>query len=256
MSFFTTISIFYFFQPGVTRSQSLSSASMSSTSKTTASSRVARSKTISAAMHRRSYPVGSGNDLDKKTTEVAGRRGLVSSTSDDSDVESSDTSATRQSKEVRRKNDESDRKGVQLIPEKEPKRPFSAPRPNKTAMLRAHNSREAARNSAIKGRTPPSALKTKSAKTSLPISNGNGCGASTNDGPSPARVWTPSARNSSKPSTDDDKCGETGAPRAVDDELTQGQVEELFNSSPVHALPKSLQMKRDNTVNVTFVLGR
>lgn len=236
------------------RSQSLSSASMSSTSKTTASSRVARSKTISAAMQRRSYPVGAGNDLDKKTTEVAGRRGLVSSTSDDSDVESSDTSGTRQSKEVRRKNDESDRKGVQLIPEKEPKRPFSAPRPNKTAMLRAHNSREAARN--VKSKTPPSALKTKTAKTSLPISNGNGSGAYTNDGPSPARVWTPSARNSSKPSTSDDKCGETGAPRAVDDEVTQGQVEELFNSSPVHALPKSLQMKRDNTVNVTFVLGR
>lgn len=239
---------------GVTRSQSLSSASMSSTSKTTASSRVARSKTISAALHRRSYPVGSGNDLEKKTTEVAGRRGLVSSTSDDSDVESSDTSGTRQSKEVRRRNDESDRKGVQLIPEKEPKRPFSAPRPNKTAMLRAHNSREAARNSAVKGKTPPSALKAKTAKTLLPISNGNGSGASTNDGPSPARVWAPSARNSSKPPMGDDKCGETGAPRAVDDELTQGQVDELFNSSPVHALPKSLQMKRDNTVNVTFVL--
>lgn len=198
--------------------------------------------------------MGSGNDLDKKTME--GRRGLVSSTSDDSDVESSDTSGTRQSKEVRRNNDESDRKGIQLIPEKEPKRPFSAPRPNKTAMLRAHNSREAARNSAVKSKTPASALKTKIAKASLSSSTGNGSGASTNDGPSPARVWTPSTRNSNKPSTGDDKCGETGAPRAVDDEVTQGQVEELFNSSPVHALPKSLQMKRDNTVNVTFVLGK
>lgn len=239
--------------PSVTRSQSLSPASMSSTPKTTASSRVARSKTISAAMHRRSYPMGSGNDVERKTTEVTRRRGLVSSTSDDSDVESSDTSGTRQTKDARGKNDESERRGVQLIPEKEGKRPLTVPRPNKTAILRAHNSREAVKNSGVKSRTSASTLKSKTAKNTSSNSTGNGGGVATNDA-SAARVWTPSTRSSIKSSSGDDNYGETGVPCVLDDDVTQREVDELFDSSPVHTLPKSLQMKRDNAVNLTFVL--
>ena len=211
---------------------------------------------MSAAVNRRS---GTGNESDRKATESARRGGLVSSTSDDSDVESSDTSLTRQTKDSRRKSDESDRKGgVQLIPEREGKRPLSAPRPNKTAMLRAHNSREAVKNNSVKTKTP-SAVKSRTAKNSPPNSTGNGSGVAANhtsDSSPSARVWTPSTRSSTKSSTGDDNLGETGVSSVGNDDVTQEEIEEVFSSGPVHPLPESLQMKRDDTVNKTFVLGK
>lgn len=256
---FNYLSMFVLLQPSVMRSQSLSSASLSSSQKTTPSPRVSRSKTMSAAINRRSYPIGNGGESDRKATESARRRGLVSSTSDDSDVESSDTSQTRQTKDSRRKSDESDKRGVQLIPEKEGKRPFSAPRPNKTAMLRAHNSREAVKNSGVKSKTPPSTAKTRIGKNSPPSSTGNGSGVAanhTNDSSPSARVWIPSAKSSAKSSTGDDNLGETGIKCVGDGDVTQEVVDDVFTYGPVRALPESLQMKRDNTVNKTFVLGK
>lgn len=211
---------------------------------------------MSAAVNRRS---GTGNESDRKATESARRAGLVSSTSDDSDVESSDTSLTRQTKDSRRKSDESDRKGgVQLIPEKEGKRPLSAPRPNKTAMLRAHNSREAVKNSSVKNKTP-NTVKSRTVKNSPPNNTGNGSGVAANhtsDSSPSARVWTPSTRSSTKSSTGDDNLGETGVSSVGNDDVTQEEIEEVFSSGPVHPLPESLQMKRDDTVNKTFVLGK
>lgn len=238
--------------PSVMRSQSLSAASLSSPSKSTSSPRVTRSKTISAAV-RRSYPMSTGNDSDRRSTDSTRRRGVVSSTSDDSDVESSETSQTRQTKDSRRTFDESEKKGVQLIPEKEGKRPLSAPRPNKTAMLRAHNSREAAKNSGIKNKTPTSA-KSRNTKTSPPNSTGNGSSTAVNDSSPSARVWTPSARSSTKSSTDDDNLGGNSITYGGDDDVTQEEVDEMFSGGPVHPLPESLQMKRDANVNKTFVL--
>lgn len=179
----------------------------------------------------------------------------MSSTSDDSDVESSDTSQTRQTKDSRRTFDESEKKGVQLIPEKEGKRPLSAPRPNKTAMLRAHNSREAAKNSGVKNKTPTSA-KSRNTKTSPPNSTGNGSSTAVNDSSPSARVWTPSARSSTKSSTGDDNLGGNSIACGGDDDVTQEEVDEMFIGGPVHPLPESLQMKRDANVNKTFVLGK
>ncbi|KAJ7370655.1 hypothetical protein OS493_030769 [Desmophyllum pertusum] len=86
--------------PSVMRSQSLSSATLASSPKTSASPRVSRSKTMSAAL-RRSYPAAT--ESDKKPSDIARRRGPISSTSDDSDVESSDTSQTRQIKRLAEK---------------------------------------------------------------------------------------------------------------------------------------------------------
>ena len=227
----------------------MSAANLSSSPKNASSPRVSRSKTMSAAV-RRSYPAAA-SESDKKPGDSGRARALASSTSDDSDVESSDTLQTRQAKESRRKSDESDKKGVQLIPEKEGKRPLSAPRPNKTAMLRAHNSREAVKNSGIKNKSPVSA-KARTAKSSPP-NNGN-----TND--ASARVWSPSVKRSTKSSTGDDnreveENGDTcGSP--ADDDVTQEAVDQIFTSGPVHQLPESLQMKRDDSVNKTFVLGK
>lgn len=213
---------------------------------------------MSAAL-RRSYPAAT--ESDKKPSDIARRRGPISSTSDDSDVESSDTSQTRQIKDSRRKSDESDRKGVQLIPEKEGKRPLSTPRPNKTAMLRAHNSREAVKNSGVKNKSPISA-KTRTTKSSPSSNSGNGNGVAVNHtSDSSARVWSPSTKRSTKSSTGDDnrEVGETGddlCSSPVDDDVTQEAVDEVFSSGPVHPLPESLQMKRDDSVNKTFVLGK
>ena len=213
---------------------------------------------MSAAIDRRSYPTGTGSKSDRKATESARRRGLGSGTSDDSDVESSDTSQTRQTKDSRRKSDESDRKGVQLIPEKEGKRPLSAPRPNKTAMLRAHSSREAIKNSSVKNKTPSTA-KSRTAKSSSSSDTGNGGGIAANhtsDSSPSARVWTPSAKSSTKSSTGDDnvEVGEISS-ECVGDDVTQEVVDDVFSSGPVRSLPESLQMKRDDPVNKTFVLG-
>lgn len=213
---------------------------------------------------RRSYPAATAGDSDKKQSDSVRRRGPVSSTSDDSDVESSDASQTRHIKDSRRKSDESDRRGVQLIPEKEGKRPLSAPRPNKTAMLRAHNSREAAKNSGVKNKTPISA-KARTTKNSPPSNSGNGSGVSVNQTSDSARVWSPSTTRSSKSSTGDDnrEVRENGAKSDGDDlcsspanDFTQEAVDEVFTSGPVRPLPESLQMKRDDTVNKTFVLGK
>jgi len=212
---------------------------------------------MSAAIDRRSYPTGTGSESDRKATESARRRGLGSSTSDDSDVESSDTSQTRQTKESRRKSDESDRKGVQLIPEKEGKRPLSAPRPNKTAMLRAHSSREAIKNSSVKNKTPSTA-KSRTAKSSSPSDTGNGGGIAANhtsDSSPSARVWTPSAKSSTKSSTGDDNLEVREiSSEHVGDDVTREVVDDVFSSGPVRSLPESLQMKRDDPVNKTFVL--
>ncbi|XP_078349659.1 uncharacterized protein LOC144634544 isoform X2 [Oculina patagonica] len=247
--------------PGVMRSQSLSSANLSSSPKTSASPRVSRSKTMTAAV-RRSYPAATSSESDKKPSDSVRRRGPVSSTSDDSDVESSDASQTRHIKDSRRKSDESDRRGVQLIPEKEGKRPFSAPRPNKTAMLRAHNSREAVKNSGVKSKTPISA-KARTTKSSPPSNSGNGSGGAVNHRSDSARVWSPSTKRSSKSSTGDDnrEVGENGIKSDGDDlcsspanDVTQEAVDDVFTSGPVRPLPESLQMKRDDTVNKTFVL--
>ena len=240
------------------RSQSLSSFNLASSPKTSASPRVARSKTMSAPL-RRSYPaavIASGSD--KKLGDSPRRRGPVSSTSDDSDVDSSDVSQSRQVKDCQRKNDESDKKGVQLIPEKESKRPFSAPRPNKTAMLRAHNSREAAKNSSVKTKSPTLA-KVRIPKSSPQTNSGN-------DSSSPsARVWSPSTKRSTKSSAagDNRDMGENGVKSDSEevcsspaDDVTQEAVNEAFTSGPVRPLPESLQMKRDDTVNKTFVLGK
>ena len=242
------------------RSQSLSSANLASSQKTSASLRVVRSKTMSAPV-RRSYPATAiaANESDKKPTDSPRRRGPVSSTSDDSDMDSGDVSQSRQVKDNRRKSDESsDRKGVQLIPEKEGKRPFSAPRPNKTAMLRAHNSREAAKNGGVKNKSPTMA-KVRTPKNS-PLTN------SGNDSSSPsARVWSPSTKRLTKSSAGDDnrEVGENGVKSDGEevcsspaDDVTQEAVDEVFNSGPARALPESLQMKRDDTVNKTFVLGK
>ena len=206
---------------------------------------------------RRSYPAAA-SDSDKKPSDSSRRRGPVSSTSDDSDMDSSDVSQSRQVKDNRRKSDESDRKGVQLIPEKEGKRPFSAPRPNKTAMLRAHNSREAVKNSGVKNKSPTMA-KVRTPKNS-PLTN------SGNDSTSPsARVWSPSTKRSTKSSAGDDnrEVGENGVKSDGEevcsspaDDVTQEAVDEVFTSGPARPLPESLQMKRDDTVNKTFVLGK
>lgn len=212
---------------------------------------------MSAAV-RRSYPAAAASESDKKPSDSPRRRGPVSSTSDESDVDSSDVSQSRQIKDSRRKNDESDRKGVQLIPEKEGKRPLSAPRPNKTAMLRAHNSREAVKNSGVKNKSPILA-KARTPKNS-PLSN------SGNDSTSPsARVWSPSTKRSTKSSAGDDNRevrengiksdGEEVCSSPADD-VTQEAGDEVFTSGPVRPLPESLQMKRDDTVNKTFVLGK
>ena len=236
------------------RSQSLSSSSK------ILSSRVTRSKTISAAV-RRSYPTpGSGAD-DVKKTEIPRRRGTVSSASEDSDVESSDTSQKMQTKDAPGKSDGGDKRGVQLVPEKEGKRPFSAPRPNKTAMLRAHNSREAVKNSGMKNRSP-SAAKGKATKNSFVIASTSADNACVS--PPSARVWTPSAKRSGQSSTSNDnqETGDTGAKVAessngspVDGSATQHAVDEIFESGPARVLPESFQMKRDDAVNKTFVLG-
>lgn len=201
---------------------------------------------MSAATIRRSYPTATGGESDRKAVDGVRSIGLESSTSDDSDVESSDASLTKQAKESRRKSDESDRKGVQLIPEKEGKRPLSAPRPNKTAMLRAHNSREAVKNSGVKTKTPPTA-KSRTAKNSPSNSAG--------DSPPVSRVWSPSVRRSTKSSSGDESLdvAETGVKRDEVD-VTQKAVDDVFTSGPV--LPESLQMKRDDPVNKTFVLGK
>lgn len=171
-------------------------------------------------------------------------------------MDSSDVSQSRQVKDYRRKNDESDKKGVQLIPEKEGKRPFSTPRPNKTAMLRAHNSREAVKNSGVKNKSPTLA-KVRIPKNS-PLTN------SGNDSSSPsARVWSPSTKRSTKSSAvdDDREVGENGVKSDGEavcsspaDDVTQEAVNEVFTSGPVRPLPESLQMKRDDRVNKTFVL--
>ena len=178
---------------------------------------------------------------------------MISSTSDDSDVESSDASQTRQTKESRRKSDESDKKGVQLIPEKEGKRPLSAPRPNKTAMLRAYNSREAVKNSGVKSKTVVSA-KARTAKSSSP-NNGN----SSESSPS-ARVWSPSVKRSTKSSSGDSIREEeengTNCSSPASDDVTQEAIDQVFSSGSVQQLPESLIMKRDDNVNKTFVLGK
>lgn len=219
---------------GVMRTQSLSSASLSSSTKNSSSSpRISRSKTMSAGLTRRSYPTGNGSESDRKSTESIRRRGVVSSTSDDSDVELSDASQTKGGK------------GVQLIPEKEGKRPLSAPRPNKTAMLRAHNSREAVKNNGVKSKTSTT-VKTRNAKNSPANSN--------DSSPSP-RVWNPSGKRSTKSSTGDDNLdvGESGV-KCDDDDVSQEAVDDVFTSGPVRLLPESFQMKRDDPVNKTFVL--
>lgn len=250
--------VFFCLQSAVMRSQSLSSANLASSPKTSASLRVVRSKTMSAPV-RRSYPAAAtASESDKKPSDSPRRRGPVSSTSDDSDMDSSDVSQSRQVKDYRRKNDESDKKGVQLIPEKEGKRPFSTPRPNKTAMLRAHNSREAVKNSGVKNKSPTLA-KVRIPKNS-PLTN------SGNDSSSPsARVWSPSAKRSTKSSAvdDDREVGENGVKSDGEavcsspaDDVTQEAVNEVFTSGPVRPLPESLQMKRDDRVNKTFVLGK
>ena len=207
---------------------------------------------MSAATIRRSYPTATGGESDRKAVDGVRSIGLESSTSDDSDVESSDASLTKQAKESRRKSDESDRKGVQLIPEKEGKRPLSTPRPNKTAMLRAHNSREAVKNSGVKTKTPPTA-KSRTAKNSP--SNSAGSGNQIGDSPPVSRVWSPSVRRSTKSSSGDENLdvAETGVKRDEVD-VTQKAVDDVFTSGPV--LPESLQMKRDDPVNKTFVLGK
>ena len=212
---------------------------------------------MSAATIRRSYPTATGGESDRKAVDGVRSIGLESSTSDDSDVESSDASLTKQAKESRRKSDESDRKGVQLIPEKEGKRPLSAPRPNKTAMLRAHNSREAVKNSGVKTKTPPTA-KSRTAKNSPSNSAGSGNSVAANqisDSPPVSRVWSPSVRRSTKSSSGDESLdvAETGVKRDEVD-VTQKAVDDVFTSGPV--LPESLQMKRDDPVNKTFVLGK
>lgn len=235
--------------PGVLRSQSMSAANMSSSPKSASSPRVARSKTMSAVV-RRSYPT-TANELEKKPVDNARGRAVISSTSDDSDVESSDASQTRQTKESRRKSDESDKKGVQLIPEKEGKRPLSAPRPNKTAMLRAYNSREAVKNSGVKSKTAGSA-KARTAKSSSP-NNGN----SSESSPS-ARVWSPSVKRSTKSSSGDSIREEeengTNCSSPASDDVTQEAIDQVFSSGSVQQLPESLIMKRDDNVNKTFVL--
>ena len=219
---------------------------------------------MSAAV-RRSYPAATASESDKKTNDSIRRRGPVSSTSDDSDVESSDASQTRQTKDSRRKSDESDRRGVQLIPEREGKRPLSAPRPNKTAMLRAHNSREAVKNSGVKNKSPISAAKARTTKSSPPSNSGNGSGVAVNHTSDSARVWSPSTKRSTKSSTGNDnrEVGENGIKSDGDDicsspanGVTQEAVDDVFSSGPVRPLPESLQMKRDDTVNKTFVLGK
>lgn len=234
---------------GVLRSQSMSAANISSSPKTTSSPRVARSKTMSAVV-RRSYPTAA-NESEKRAGDNARGRAVISSTSDDSDVESSDASQTRQAKESRRKSDESDKKGVQLIPEKEGKRPLSAPRPNKTAMLRAHNSREAVKNSGFKSKTPVSA-KARTAKSSSP-NNGN-----TSESSPSARVWSPSVRRSTKSSSGDSirevEENGTNCSSPASDDITQEAIDQVFSSGAVQQLPESLQMKRDDNVNKTFVL--
>lgn len=212
---------------------------------------------MSAATIRRSYPTATGGESDRKAVDGVRSIGLESSTSDDSDVESSDASLTKQAKESRRKSDESDGKGVQLIPEKEGKRPLSAPRPNKTAMLRAHNSREAVKNSGVKTKTPPAA-KSRTAKNSPSNSVGSGNSVAANqigDSPPVSRVWSPSVRRSTKSSSGDESLdvAETGVKRDEVD-VTQKAVDDVFTSGPV--LPESLQMKRDDPVNKTFVLGK
>ena len=213
---------------------------------------------MSAAV-RRSYPAATGSESDKKANDSVRRRGTVSSTSDDSDVESSDTSGSQTKQtDSRRKSDEADRRGVQLIPEKEGKRPLSAPRPNKTAMLRAHNSREAAKNSGVKNKSPISA-KARTTKSSPPSG-----GAVSQTGDS-ARVWSPSTKRSTRSSTGDDnrEVGENGIKTDGDDlcgspadDVTQEAVNDVFTSGTVRPLPESFQMKRDDNVNKTFVLGK
>ena len=250
--------VFFSLQSGVMRSQSLSSANLASSPKTSASPRVVRSKPMSAPV-RRSYPAAAtASESDKKLSDSPRRRGPISSTSDDSDMDSSDVSQSRQVKDYRRRSEESERKGVQLIPEKEGKRPFSAPRPNKTAMLRAHNSRAAVKNSGVKNKSPTLA-KVRIPKNSPQTNSGN-------DSLSPsARVWSPSPKRSIKSSTGDDnrEVGENGAKSDAEevcsspaDDVTQEAVDEVFTSGPVRPLPESLQMKRDDTVNKTFVLGK
>ena len=213
---------------------------------------------MSAPVRRSYHAAATASESDKKPSDSPRRRGPVSSTSDDSDMDFSDVSQSIQVKDYRRKSDESDRKGVQLIPEKEGKRPFSAPRPNKTAMLRAHNSREAVKNSGVKNKSPTMA-KVRIPKNSPLTSSGK-------DSLSPsARVWSPSTKRSTKSSAGDDnrEVGENSVKSDGEevcsspaDDITQGAVDEVFTSGLARSLPESLQMKRDDTVNKTFVLGK
>ena len=236
-------SFFLLSQTGVIRSNSLSSpaASRASSSKTSPPTvKISRSKTMTASL-RRSYP-STGNDVGTKSP----RSRSVSSVSDESE--------------------ENDKRGEQFVPEKDGKGgssrqlsgPVSTPRGNKTAMLRAQNSREVAK-SALKGKLAP-VVRPRSPKPPSPSTNAP---SGNNASPSPTikrSAKSPGEQRTSKSfdfsMTKEESKGQTNGSLNNSNDSTQEAVNEMFRSAGrSSSLPESLQMKRDDPVNRTFVLG-
>ena len=207
------------------------------------SPQVSRSKTMTAAV-RRSYP-------------SAPRSRSASSVSDESEAERHNEASPRlHTRDAKTGSEESGRRTDQPgTDNKSPSTKFT-PRGNKTAMLRAQSSRENLRN-ASKGKSPPFA-RPRSAKPPSPSPN-----PASSPSPTIKRVTRSPLDHRAVNSFDFSSEAVKGLSQRQEDtplngsyDSAQDAVDEIFRSAGhSSALPESLQMKREDPVNRTFVLG-
>ncbi|XP_048585973.1 uncharacterized protein LOC5514974 isoform X2 [Nematostella vectensis] len=204
-----------------------------------------RSATLPRSFRNRTHAtlrlrMSAGSDADTRKNLRA--RSMVSTTSDDSEGERSDTSFSSHQTTPEREGSVTRR-----IAHRPTSAPVTLPRGNKTTMLRAQNSREA--------------LKTNSSSKASKAKQRHSSGGSlSDDKTSHARIWTPgttktkpttptsSHKMSSRSSTAEDVQRSKGLSQADLD--TQAAVEALFSAS----LPADFRSSRNESTNKTFVL--
>lgn len=213
------------------------------------------------------------SDCESRDSDRSQNRSVFTSTSDDSDgehegrtrsVNDKRNSAEKRKKKLREKEKDSGEFSDKTL------RPSSSssalPRANKTAMLRALNSREVVKNSVSSSGSRLHSCKKPRHRHSTPAATTNRDNSPL-DSNSSLRIWSPSIRKSpTSKSPDKSKRplsgGSTPRSSRTSSQLSgsyeaQAAVDAMFESSnrATYVLPKELQMNRNDVKNKTFVLG-
>lgn len=137
----------------------------------------------------------------------------------------------------------------------------SLPRVNKTALLRARNSREALKTSARRSSPLRSRTTSKTRHRRATVSKNSNSSDSASS--SSLRIWSPSGKkpakspSQEKPSSTESSVNTSVSSSSIGDS-TQAAVDEVFDAGTPdsYVLPKELQMNRSDSSNRTFVLGK